>query len=107
MPVSRPNAAAKRRIKNRLSNFGITVFEINLLQIKKSAAVLGIVFDVEFAEPQTIHDRSITTDVGHVAPDPLAVSTDQPEWLACYRRDAAVEVGKHDARHLEAAFMGN
>lgn len=35
-----------------------------LLQIKKSAAVLGIVFDVEFAEPQAIHDRSITTDTG-------------------------------------------
>ncbi|WP_329484229.1 BREX system Lon protease-like protein BrxL [Kribbella sp. NBC_01484] len=35
-----------------------------LLQIKKSAAVLGIVFDVEFAEPHTIHDRSITTDTG-------------------------------------------
>jgi ATP-dependent Lon protease len=35
-----------------------------LLQIKKSAAVLGIVFDVEFAAPQTIHDRSITTDTG-------------------------------------------
>ena len=35
-----------------------------LLQIKQSAAVLGIVFDVEFAEPQTIHDRSITTDTG-------------------------------------------
>ena len=35
-----------------------------LLQIKQSAAVLGIVFDVEFAEPQTIHDRSISTDTG-------------------------------------------
>ena len=35
-----------------------------LLQIKKSAAVLGIVFDVEFVEPQAIHDRSITTDTG-------------------------------------------
>src|SRR4029077_1211670 len=35
-----------------------------LLQIKKSAAVLGILFDVEFAEPQTIHDRSISTDTG-------------------------------------------
>ena len=35
-----------------------------LLQIKKSAAVLGIVFDVEFAKPQTIHDRSVTTDTG-------------------------------------------
>jgi ATP-dependent Lon protease len=35
-----------------------------LLQIKKSAAVLGIVFDVEFAEPQAVHDRSITTDTG-------------------------------------------
>jgi ATP-dependent Lon protease len=35
-----------------------------LLQIKKSAAVLGIVFEVEFAEPQTIHDRSISTDTG-------------------------------------------
>lgn len=33
-----------------------------LLQIKKSAAVLGIVFDVEFVEPQSIHDRSISTD---------------------------------------------
>ena len=35
-----------------------------LLQIKKSAGVLGIVFDVEFAEPQAVHDRSITTDTG-------------------------------------------
>ncbi len=35
-----------------------------LLQIKQSAAVLGIVFDVEFAEPQTIHDRSISADTG-------------------------------------------
>ena len=31
-----------------------------LLQIKQSAAVLGIDFDVEFVEPQTIHDRSIS-----------------------------------------------
>ena len=36
----------------------------NLLQIKKSAAVLGIVVDVEFVAPQAIHDRSITTDAG-------------------------------------------
>jgi ATP-dependent Lon protease len=35
-----------------------------LLQVKQSAAVLGIVFDVEFAEPQAIHDRSISTDTG-------------------------------------------
>jgi len=35
-----------------------------LLQIKQSAAVLGIVLDVEFAEPQAIHDRSISTDTG-------------------------------------------
>lgn len=35
-----------------------------LLQIKQSAAVLGIVFDVEFVEPQAIHDRSISTDTG-------------------------------------------
>jgi ATP-dependent Lon protease len=35
-----------------------------LLRVKQSAAVLGIVFDVEFVEPQTIHDRSIRTDVG-------------------------------------------
>jgi len=35
-----------------------------LLQIQKSAGVLGIVLDVEFAEPQAIHDRSITTDTG-------------------------------------------
>lgn len=35
-----------------------------LLQIQKSAGVLGIVLDVEFAEPQAIHDRSITTDAG-------------------------------------------
>lgn len=35
-----------------------------LLQIKKSAAVLGIVVEVEFVEPQAIHDRSITTDTG-------------------------------------------
>ena len=26
--------------------------------------MLGIVFEVEFAEPQTIHDRSISTDTG-------------------------------------------
>jgi ATP-dependent Lon protease len=36
----------------------------HLLQIKQSAAVLGIVFDVDFVEPQTILDRSITTDLG-------------------------------------------
>jgi ATP-dependent Lon protease len=35
-----------------------------LLQIEQSAAVLGIVLDVEFAEPQAIHDRSISTDTG-------------------------------------------
>ncbi|GAA0724088.1 BREX system Lon protease-like protein BrxL [Dactylosporangium roseum] len=35
-----------------------------LLQIKKSAAVLGIVLDVEFVAPQAIHDRWITTDTG-------------------------------------------
>lgn len=35
-----------------------------LLQIKKSAAALGIVLDVEFAEPQAIHDRWISTDTG-------------------------------------------
>lgn len=35
-----------------------------LLQIKKSAGVLGIVLDVEFVEPTAIHDRSITTDIG-------------------------------------------
>jgi ATP-dependent Lon protease len=35
-----------------------------LMQIKKSAAVLGIVLDVEMVDPQTIHDRSITTDTG-------------------------------------------
>lgn len=35
-----------------------------LLQIKKSAGVLGIVFDVELVDPTTIHDRSITTDTG-------------------------------------------
>lgn len=35
-----------------------------LLQIKKSASVLGIVFDVEYVEPTSIHDRSITTDTG-------------------------------------------
>lgn len=35
-----------------------------LLQIKKSAGVLGIVFDVELVEPAAIHDRSITTDTG-------------------------------------------
>lgn len=35
-----------------------------LVQIKQSAAVFGIVFDVQFAEPQTIHDRSINTDTG-------------------------------------------
>ncbi len=36
----------------------------NLFQIKQSAATLGIILDVEFADPQTIHDRSITTDTG-------------------------------------------
>ncbi len=36
----------------------------HLLQIKQSAAVLGIVLDVEFADPQAIHDRSISTDTG-------------------------------------------
>ncbi len=35
-----------------------------LLQIKKSAGVLGIVFDVELVDPSAIHDRSITTDTG-------------------------------------------
>jgi ATP-dependent Lon protease len=35
-----------------------------LLQIKKNAGVLGIVFDVELVEPSAIHDRSITTDTG-------------------------------------------
>ncbi len=35
-----------------------------LLQIKKSAGVLGIVFDVELVDPTAIHDRSITTDTG-------------------------------------------
>lgn len=36
----------------------------NLFQIKQSAATLGVVLDVEFADPQAIHDRSITTDTG-------------------------------------------
>lgn len=35
-----------------------------LLQIKKSAGVLGIVFDIETVEPTAIHDRSITTETG-------------------------------------------
>lgn len=35
-----------------------------LLQIKKSAGVLGIVFDVELADLAAAHDRSITTDTG-------------------------------------------
>jgi ATP-dependent Lon protease len=35
-----------------------------LLQIKKSAGVLGIVFDVDLVDSQAIHDRSITTDTG-------------------------------------------
>jgi ATP-dependent Lon protease len=35
-----------------------------LLQIQKSAGVLGIVFDVELVDPTAIHDRSITTDSG-------------------------------------------
>jgi ATP-dependent Lon protease len=35
-----------------------------LLQIKKSAGVLGIVVDVEMVEPTAIHDRSITTETG-------------------------------------------
>ena len=36
----------------------------SLVQIKQRAAALGIVFDVEFAEPRSIHDRSISTDTG-------------------------------------------
>ena len=35
-----------------------------LLQIKKSADVLGIVLDVELVDATAIHDRSITTDTG-------------------------------------------
>jgi ATP-dependent Lon protease len=35
-----------------------------LLQIKRSAAMLGIVLEVELALPQAVHDRSITTDTG-------------------------------------------
>jgi ATP-dependent Lon protease len=35
-----------------------------LFQIKKSASVLGIVFNVELVNPTAIHDRSITTDTG-------------------------------------------
>lgn len=35
-----------------------------LEQIRKSAAVLGILLEVQFAEPNTIHDRYITTDTG-------------------------------------------
>lgn len=35
-----------------------------LLQIKRSAGVLGIVFDVKLVDPTAIHDRSITTDLG-------------------------------------------
>jgi ATP-dependent Lon protease len=35
-----------------------------LAQIRKSAAVLGIILDVTFVEPQTVHDRWITTDTG-------------------------------------------
>lgn len=35
-----------------------------LLQIKKSAGMLGIVFDVELVDPTAIHDRSITADNG-------------------------------------------
>jgi len=35
-----------------------------LLQIKQSAAVLGIVFNIEFVEPQAVHDRSVSTDTG-------------------------------------------
>jgi ATP-dependent Lon protease len=36
----------------------------HLLQIKKSAGVLGIVFEVELVDPTAIHDRSITTETG-------------------------------------------
>jgi ATP-dependent Lon protease len=36
----------------------------NLFQIKQSAATLGVVLDVDFVDPQAIHDRSITTDTG-------------------------------------------
>lgn len=35
-----------------------------LNQIQKSAGMLGIVFNVEFVEPASIHDRSIVTDSG-------------------------------------------
>lgn len=36
----------------------------HLVQIKQSAAVLGIVVDVNLVTPQSVHDRSITTDTG-------------------------------------------
>ncbi|MFE0025434.1 BREX system Lon protease-like protein BrxL [Amycolatopsis sp. NPDC059021] len=35
-----------------------------LVQIKQSTAALGIVFDVDFVDPQSVHDRSISTDTG-------------------------------------------
>ncbi|MGM0724471.1 MAG: BREX system Lon protease-like protein BrxL [Actinomycetota bacterium] len=35
-----------------------------LLQIKKSAGMLGIVLDVELVDPTAVHDRSITADTG-------------------------------------------
>jgi ATP-dependent Lon protease len=36
----------------------------NLFQIKQSAATLGVILDVDFVDPQAIHDRSITTETG-------------------------------------------
>jgi ATP-dependent Lon protease len=38
----------------------------NLAQVQTSAATLGIIFNVDFVESRTVHDRSIRTDQGWV-----------------------------------------
>lgn len=38
----------------------------NLAQVQTSAATLGVIFNVEFVERKTIHDRSIRTDRGWI-----------------------------------------
>ena len=53
--VTVENQDGPERVQRQLEYF---------LQIKKSAGMLGIVFDVELVERQAIHDRSIVTDTG-------------------------------------------
>lgn len=38
----------------------------NLAQVRTSAATLGVIFNVDFVESKTIHDRSIRTDHGWI-----------------------------------------